>query len=305
MASTYPAVSDLHSLPAGRDVGAGRDAVSPGAGIAPACSSLAAGAGFGTTHHPGELHRAGPARSRGAVYGEDLGDDPVPASNAGRFRVLLAASQSVRSCIRVCGGAAVIAAAGACVLASWYGILPEWVRIGGASMKPVTAGGFMHVGAMIAALAADRRYGTRWTWWALALLAVTLFSNSLCLFWGTLNREACAIEKFLPQSQGLEPLTAISGHPSTGTAHGFVFLAIGGLLALAPATWRGVAIFGAMTAGLGVLSLLGWILNIPALYWYVPSLGAHTAMAYNTAGLFLASGALMVLAGADHRGEQK
>lgn len=208
--------------------------------------------------------------------------------------------------IRLFGGPLIIALAGCAVLASWYGALPPWVRTGGATMKPVTAGGFVHVGLMLALVVADRRYGQRWTWWALALTAVTLFSNSLCLFWGTLNGEACALTNLLPQPGAPEPLTGIEGHPSTGTAHGFMFLALGGLLSLLPSTWRGTAVFGGLTLLLGLVALAGWVFNVPALYWYAEGGAMRTAMAYNTAGLFLAAGALMILAGAEYRrGEQR
>ncbi|MBU0615477.1 MAG: hypothetical protein KJ601_05260 [Nanoarchaeota archaeon] len=108
------------------------------------------------------------------------------------------------------------------------------------------------------------------------------------------------ISMFVGLSTGIEDIfvkeasdavkTNVQGRPSAGTMISFILIAIAGLLAVAKAkkTTKKLMIIGSAVTIIGTIGILGYILNLPVLYYSISDWS--TAMAFHTAILLTMAG---------------
>jgi signal transduction histidine kinase len=90
--------------------------------------------------------------------------------------------------------------------------------------------------------------------------------------------------------------TSDAGRPSIMTMINFILVVISGISALSDTRPKNiVAILGYTILIIGAISVVGYIVNQPLMYYYVPNMS--TAMAINTSVLFVAIGAAFVFLG--------
>lgn len=85
--------------------------------------------------------------------------------------------------------------------------------------------------------------------------------------------------------------TTVPGRPSAGTMAGFILIGIVGLIGMNQIEEKRIVYktIGGITGIIAIVALLGYVLNIPGLYYSIP--GKSTAMAVHTAISFLILGA--------------
>ena len=107
------------------------------------------------------------------------------------------------------------------------------------------------------------------------LFASTMFDIYLGVEMLFVTEETGAVETVLP------------GRPSVGTMVAFMLVATAGFLAMVrPARLPAYLLFlDCLILLTGVVALIGYAFDLPALYYYVPG-GISTAMAFHTAALF-------------------
>jgi hypothetical protein len=86
------------------------------------------------------------------------------------------------------------------------------------------------------------------------------------------------------------PTTVVSGRPSLPTMLNFLLIAAGGLLSAAGAEKirLQLRLIGLTVAVIGAVPVIGYILNLPMLYYYIKDI--NSAIAFNTAFLFILLG---------------
>jgi len=91
--------------------------------------------------------------------------------------------------------------------------------------------------------------------------------------------------------------TTTPGRPSAGTMIDFILVAIAGILTMfnLPSLKKTLFVIGWLVSIVGGVGILGYILNIPLLYYTLE--GWSTAMALHTATLFVLLGVGLVLSG--------
>lgn len=85
------------------------------------------------------------------------------------------------------------------------------------------------------------------------------------------------------------------GMPSISTMVGFIFIALAGLVAPLSFCRKNFyfTLFGVVAAIIGGIAVIGYVINIPILFYYVP--GKSSAIAINTALLFVIWGLGMII----------
>lgn len=90
--------------------------------------------------------------------------------------------------------------------------------------------------------------------------------------------------------------TVVPGRPSIPTMLNFMFITIAALLIILKRSYaeKHLKMIGGVVGIVGLIALIGYLFSFPLLYYYVS--GVNTAMALNTAVLFILSGIGLVLA---------
>jgi hypothetical protein len=89
--------------------------------------------------------------------------------------------------------------------------------------------------------------------------------------------------------------TAVAGRPSIPTMGNFMAIACLGILAVMNFPYMHLLrlCIGWVVSGTGCLAVIGYLVTMPVLYYYVP--GVNTAMAMHTAILFVLLGVSLIL----------
>lgn len=195
------------------------------------------------------------------------------------------------------GLAIFVAMIGAIVTAGWIfdievlkSILPVWV-----TMKATTAISFILSGVIVYCIAKSQQKSSSAvsvilpiTTMVILILMVTHLSAS----WLGLRLGLDSL--FVRESNGAI-MSVIPGRPSVATMIEFILIAIAGVLTmLNPANLKTWLLFlGWIVVFIGAAAVAGYILSLPALYYYIE--GISTAMAFHTAILFVLMGLSLIL----------
>jgi hypothetical protein len=116
----------------------------------------------------------------------------------------------------------------------------------------------------------------------LLLMGILFFSALLNIHTGT-------EDLFIKEAAGM-PKTVIPGRPSFPTMANFILIALAGIFTmLNPLKTRlKLKVIGSMVGMIGLSAVIGYLLNAPLLYYYLP--GINSAMACHTAILFVLLG---------------
>ena len=132
---------------------------------------------------------------------------------------------------------------------------------------------------------------------------IVLFIMGILLFSVILGVRSGLEDLFVQEATGAVKTTT-PGQPSVGTMLNFVLIGIAGLLVFVQAKQfaRIVHLAGWVISVVGMVALLGYIIDMPALYYTVE--GFSSAMALHTALLFIIIGAGFIMAGAASGNDQ-
>ncbi len=164
-------------------------------------------------------------------------------------------------------------------------ISPAWV-----SMKITTAIAFV-LSAIILYFIARAVEGD----FDIAQVALSITSLLIILLMGTLFFSAVleirtGVEELFIKETAAAPMSVIPGRPSIPTMLNFLLIAGAGILTtLNPANLRmKLKVIGIIIGFVGLIAVIGYIINMPVLYYYVE--GINTALACHTAALFMVIG---------------
>jgi signal transduction histidine kinase len=175
-------------------------------------------------------------------------------------------------------------------IASLKSILPNYV-----TMKFSTSISFIFSGVTLYFISRFKEGKS-----AIAQIAIPASGLVIALFMVT-----NLISSFLPFQTGLENIfvketgnvisTTVPGKPSIGTMVNFIFIIVYGIFSMSDSIrLRKFAFWiGYFVIGVGLVSLVGYITNLPLLYYASP--GVSTAMALHTSVLFVILGSGMIL----------
>jgi hypothetical protein len=129
----------------------------------------------------------------------------------------------------------------------------------------------------------------------LSQIALSITSLILMLLMGTLFLSAIfgihtGVEELFIKEMPGGAKTPVPGQPSLLTMLAFMLVATAGMLTITnlPRLKKKLKLIGVIVGFIGALAVLGYIVNIPLLYYFVA--GVNTAMACNTAILFILLG---------------
>jgi hypothetical protein len=160
-------------------------------------------------------------------------------------------------------------------------ILPIWV-----SMKFITALSFFISGLLLILLSLKNHnsfseIATIVLSFGLLLLMLTFF---ISLFTGI----STGIESLFIKEQTGAVRTGVPGVPAIPTMVCFIFIALAGLIfSFNNEKYRTISIIGWIVALIGGVAVVGYILNIPIMYYSLPG---YTSMAFHTAIFFVLMG---------------
>jgi hypothetical protein len=129
----------------------------------------------------------------------------------------------------------------------------------------------------------------------IAQVALSITSLLIILLMGTLFFSAVlqirtGVEELFIREPVAAPMSVVPGRPSIPTMLSFLLIASAGILTtLNPANLRlKLKIIGFIIGLVGLIAVIGYIIDKPALYYYVE--GINTAIACHTAALFIVIG---------------
>ncbi|MFC1732899.1 hypothetical protein ACFL6I_21575 [candidate division KSB1 bacterium] len=176
-------------------------------------------------------------------------------------------------------------------------ILPQWV-----TMKFSTALSFTLSGIIIYLVACVCTSSK-----VSGIVQMILMSTSFLII---LFMVAFLISSLMGVRTGIEDLfikeaedavkSATHGRPSVGTMVSFMLIAFAGIAALIRLrnVYTALRLFGGVIFVLGIVAILGYIINMPVLYYYLE--GLSTAMAFHTAILFVFAGTGLYISGKEY-----
>lgn len=195
--------------------------------------------------------------------------------------------------------AIIVTLSGLVVMVGWIfdisilkSILPGWV-----TMKFSTALCFFLSGITLYFIAESQEKG-------LGVAQVVLSITTLCIL---LLMATLLISVFIGVRTGVEHLfvieaegavkTTTPGRPSVGTMINFILIATAGIFTMLNMAKLKIKllIVGGIVTVVGMVALIGYMLNKPVLYYMVE--GFSAAMALHTAVLFITSGIVLILLG--------
>jgi len=187
---------------------------------------------------------------------------------------------------------AIVALTGLTVMAGWFfdvpalkSILPVWV-----TMKFATAVSFVLSGIVLWSVACELQGKECLAQVLLPVTTLCLFLIMFTMLASSLLGIRTGIENLFVRETASAVKTTIPGRPSIVTMFAFCLVATCGVsVMLKPKNLRSIlTVLGAMLAVIGVLGGLGYILNVPELYYSVK--GISSAIACHTAILFVLLG---------------
>ncbi len=192
---------------------------------------------------------------------------------------------------------AIVSVIGVSVVIGWLfdfpalrNIYPGWV-----SMKFSTAFSFMLAGTMVYCVGRIARGDRAWAQVLLPVLVLMILLPMAALLTANVLGIDIAVADMIVQEGDSAVKTVSPGRPSFMTMVSFILIAQVGLVAMfvpqgKPTLWR---LAGTALLVIGVIALLGYLLDAPALYYYRANFS--TAMAAHTAMLFILLGASLWL----------
>lgn len=169
-------------------------------------------------------------------------------------------------------------------------ILPQWV-----TMKFTTAFSFFLSGIILYALDKNVNGNDVWTEAVLPITSLVILLLMASLFASVLFGISTGIENLFVREMADALKSSKPGQPSIGTMVNFILIAITGISAITKTEDLKLytLISGVIVTVIGTIALVGYLMNLPVLYYYVE--GVSSAMAVHTAILFLLIGAGFVL----------
>lgn len=165
-------------------------------------------------------------------------------------------------------------------------ILPIWV-----SMKFITALSFF--ASTILILFLSKKEKTEIDNLAILIISSILLLLMFTFFVSLFAGISTGIESLFIKETANAILTTVPGVPAIPTMLCFIFISLIGLISLYDSNLRGVILFfGEVITLIGVVAIIGYLLRIPLLYYFVPG---YTAMAAHTALLFVLLGVSIIL----------
>jgi hypothetical protein len=187
---------------------------------------------------------------------------------------------------------AIVTLTGLTVMAGWIfdvpilkSILPVWV-----TMKFVTALSFVLSGIVLWSIACELKGKECLAQVLLPVCALSLFLIMFTLLVSSFLGIRTGIEDLFVRESAFAVGTTTPGRPSIVTMFSFCLVATAGaIVMLKPRNTRKILfVFGMIVAFIGALGVLGYLLNVPWLFYSVK--GISTAMACHTAILFVLLG---------------
>ena len=191
----------------------------------------------------------------------------------------------------------IVMLAGIVVMIGWIkdidilkSILPIWV-----TMKFTTALCFLLSGSIVFILAGSLSKHTTSSRVVLPLLTLLILLIMGTLLASSFLEIRTGVEDLFVKETGGAIKTSTPGRPSAGTITSFILVATAGLLAMfkiqsLPSILR---LVGWIVITLGLLAVLGYVLDEPLLYYTLE--GWSSAMAFHTALLFIVLGSSLCL----------
>jgi len=185
--------------------------------------------------------------------------------------------------------ALVVSVAGILVILGWIfdvgslkSLSPAWI-----SMKFNTAVAFVLSGVILYFIAQTRTGESDAAQVALPIASLMILLLMGTLFFSTLFGVHTGAEELFIQDLEAIPTMVIPGQPSLPTMFNFILIASAAILVtFNPAKWTAVLkIKGFLIGMIGTVAVVGYLTNVPLLYYFVP--GANNAMACHTAILFV------------------
>ena len=164
-------------------------------------------------------------------------------------------------------------------------ISPEWV-----SMKLATAVTFVLSGITLYFIARAREGEFDSAQVILSITSLMIVLLMGILFFSALLKINTGAEGLFIKEQAGAIKTVVPGRPSVPTMLNFLFIAGAGVLTmLNPKKLRSkLRIIGLIVETIGAVPLVGYIINMPLLYYFID--GMNSAIAFNTAVLFVLLG---------------
>jgi len=165
-------------------------------------------------------------------------------------------------------------------------ILPGWV-----SMKFITALSFFF-SAIVLMLLAKKEKG-EWSNFFILIISFGLLLLMVTFFISLFVGVSTGIEKLFVQEQQGAVRTTVPGVPAVPTMICFILISLAGLFfSLNPGKSRGIFSMGVLIGIIGIVAIVGYLLEIPKMYYSFPG---FTAMAFPTAGLFVIMGISLII----------
>ncbi len=171
-------------------------------------------------------------------------------------------------------------------------ILPQWV-----TMKFTTALSFLMSANILYIVSKHKKEESDIAQIILLVSSTTVFLIMGILLLSILMGIRTGIEDLFVQEAEGAVKTTVPGRPSAGTMVNFILIAIAGILAMFnPANLKKYFLgFGWIISVVGVLAILGYIIDVPLFYYTLE--GWSTAMAFHTAVLFTLLGIGFIFSG--------
>jgi len=186
----------------------------------------------------------------------------------------------------------VVVIAGIMVMIGWKfdinilkSISPAWI-----SMKFDTAVAFVAGGITLYFIIRAKEGAFDQAQVALSITSLIIILLMGILFFSTLLGIHTGVEDIFIKEPAGGIKTVIPGRPSLPTMLNFILIALAGILTMLnlKKLQPKLKIIGLAVVIMGVLAVIGYILNAPLLYYYLP--GINSAMALHTAILFVLLG---------------
>ena len=186
----------------------------------------------------------------------------------------------------------VVGLAGVLVMIGWIcdinilkSISPAWI-----SMKFDTAITFVLSGITLYFIVRAQDGAFDQAQVALSITSLIIILLMGILFFSTLLEIHTGAENLFIKETRVAAKTVIPGRPSVPTMVNFILIALAGILTMLnlKKLQPKLKIIGLAVGIIGVLAVIGYIMNAPLLYYYLP--GLNSAMALHTAILFVLIG---------------
>jgi len=169
-------------------------------------------------------------------------------------------------------------------------ILPFWV-----TMKFSTALSFFFSGLILYFIIKSKPGGSSQVVLPISALIILLLMGTLLT--SVILNVRTGIEDLFVQEEEDAIKTTTPGRPSIGTMVNFILISVAGIVTMFGALHlkRYLTYLGSIVGIIGIIAILGYIFNLPVLYYAVEDFS--TAMAFHTALLFILLGVGLFLVG--------